>query len=207
MAKATQQQLIEKLKPTPVQKTARGIPKSLYDAVLERPDSFAKGLKGNTKIVDFGTFVIEFDKIMAKGKQSNARDYFKDDLEKDLCRIIFNTKTIRQVLTRNVGEVQANKIYAKPQTMPSQTTLTQVPAQTMFTKTQQVSGYTTKGGFTKRGYIRTNPQGFQPAQRKFLQVRRQRQQTAKSVLVDYRKTFPNDNRSNSAIKSKFYRQK
>lgn len=204
MPQATQTQLVQRLKPVQTVKI-RGIPKSLYDAVKDDPDRFAKDLKGNRKIVDFGSFVLEANKIFSHGKQSNAKNYFFDDIEKELYRIMFNSRTIKDTVVKNIGLVEANKIYAKPQVVPTQTTIPQPPPQTMFTKTSQVKGYQNKRGIATRSYVKNNPSRFQPVQKTFLGVRRQKKEGIKNVLSDYRRIFPNDKRSNSSIKTRYYR--
>lgn len=186
-----------------VKKTPKGIPQSLLDAVASDPERFAKDLKNNPRIIDFGTFVIEGNKVLSFGKQSNAREYFRDDISKELWLIVFNTKTIRNTIINNVGQAKADEIYQQPQQIPTPKGFQ--PSLSVFTTTQQVKGYQTKKGQQKRSYVKSIPRRFKPVQKTFLKTRRQQRQKPQAVIKQYRQLFPSDKRSDSSLKTAYFR--
>ena len=182
--------------------TPRGIPKSLLEAILEEPDRFVSGLRGNRHIRDFGTFVQELKREFAIGNGQNAVHYISNDIENELAKILFNSRTIRDTIFNNVGKEEFDKVYAKPPDLTAQQPLPQFVQPTIVTIT--ISQYQRKGKSIS-GHSRGKSFKFQPAQSKFLQIRRQKGIKMSQAMSEYRNVFKQDLRSDKSIKTKFYR--
>jgi hypothetical protein len=194
------------IKPKAVKKTPRGIPQSLLDAIMEEPDRFCKEIKGNTRIIDFGTFVAEYKKAMSG---NNAQPYLFEDLDKELLRILFRSNTVRNTIEKNIGTEEANKVYQQ-ETQSTLPTITTAPPP-LILPPQVVTkiGDYKRGGKTVHGYTRMKPRKWSNPEVLFLRKKVTQAKTPAEIIYEYREHFGigMDLRQDSSIKTKMYRLK
>src|SRR3972149_4306087 len=89
-------------------KTPRGIPKSLIEAIMDEADRFTKGVRNNSKVVDFATFVQELKKAM---NRNNSYPYIFNDLDMEILRVLFRSNSIKRTIANNIGQDNADVIY------------------------------------------------------------------------------------------------
>lgn len=184
-----------------------GIPKSLVEAIIQEPSRFVAPLKGNLRVVDFGTFVSELQKQYSG---NNCNYYLFQDLDKELLRVLFNSQPVRDLITRNIGKAEADRLYAQEvqQTLPS--VLTAVPIgkrrvpQPSAPVMRKVRNYSRRGQAVK-GYSRAVGMKWSPAQVKFLSVRKTAGMKPADILREYNQSFITQQRSYESVRKKCYR--
>lgn len=197
---------VQKIK-KPIKYTSKGMPQSLLDKIIDEPDSFVSGLAWNSNVKDYKSFCQAFNNHLGKSSSgSGLKKWFFQDLDMENLRIVFNSRTIKTTIERNIGTEAMKKVYEQEEQSASPSIVMPVQQKLTITVPVQikVAGYQ-RAGKPVHAYKRGRYPSLTQPQKTFFQTRRAKGLKFGKVLGEYRQAFSQDMRSNSSIKTHYYR--
>lgn len=189
------------------------MPRSIDIAIKEESGRFVSyAEKQNPNFSDLGEFK---DALLGAFNTPNGRNatQFFNDAE---IKALFESSACKEIIRKNAGEREYNQIYADveqgqvqlqrdlpkgQQIKPNQIRLVSTPKKvSVITYKRHIRGVARPVKAYNKGYSR-----WQPAQVKFIKVRKAKQISSRQIITDYNKQFKDETRSKSSIKTKIYR--
>jgi len=163
----------------------------------------------NKKISDFGEFSDALFNAFDTEKGKRASKFFD---EKDVITL-FKDNLTREQIEDNIGKEETDKLYGDVRRTEA-VVIREVPIGKIIKPKQvyadvvpkkvKVPSYVTKKGVVKKSYSRGYSK-WKPVQERFLKVRKMKKISAKQIMYEYNQHFKDSPRSDSSLKTKYWR--
>ena len=178
------------------------IPESLEEAIKEDPDRFVKEFKNptvQTQIKDFFSFQKTGDEIF---KNNNLYKYFESNPE--IARKLFESKTIQDIIEKNVGRREAQMAQQEAQQLSPE----EIKRGFGF-QPEQLRAPTpllnVKGYNRVKEYQRSKPVRFTKTEEMFIRERKRQNKSPQQIFAEYQRQLGFTPRTKSSISTKLYR--